>query len=186
MAESDLEKAVKEVKKNVDIIVAHKKELDSVFGESKKEVDKGDFEETRRSLLSTYYSYVQNHVGYMITLVLGLFGLVFAYKDLFTIIGNFIFVFLVLILLGVFYDYVGIKYWTSYTNLAILLPKNLAIELFAKLPIEKKLLYSEEAPAPCTAILEEAIHSRLKYEANDEKVPLWKRLPLKIVLKVKR
>lgn len=39
MSESELEKAVKEIKKNVDIIIAHKNELDSVFGES-KETDK--------------------------------------------------------------------------------------------------------------------------------------------------
>jgi len=111
--------------------------------------------------------------------VVALLGLVLSSENLFKVIGNFVFVFLGIIILGLFYDFVGIKYWTSYANTAIILPKSSAIKLFDEYPRAKKYNYNEEAPAPCTVILQFAIAQFLRNEAR-------KSIILKIVLKIKR
>lgn len=44
MPESDLEKAIKETDKNIDLIVAHKEHINSIFGEPKESDQKGERE----------------------------------------------------------------------------------------------------------------------------------------------
>lgn len=148
-----------------------------------KAIDEIDFEETRRCLLNSYHSDVQNHVGYLIVIVVGLLGLGSSYESLFKIISNYIFIFVGLLILGVLYDFLRIKYWTSYANVAIILPKNGAIKFFNDNPAERKYPYLKEAPAPYTAVLQIAIYSYLRNTANDKTNPWLSRQMLKLVLK---
>jgi len=145
-----------------------------------EEIDEKEFEETRRCLLNTYHSYVQNHVGYMIAIVIGFVGLVLSSENFFkNIHSNYIFMIpIVIIFVGIaFYDFLRINYWTYYVSVAISIPKNLAIDFF-----NQKCAYPKKAPAPYTAILQIAIKVALRINAKDRKKWFDRNL-MKLVLK---
>ena len=131
-----------------------------------------DFEETRRCLLNTYNSNVQNHAAYIISLIIGASVIISSFDAFLKIEYGFIpFISLiVLILIVSIFMTRRIKYWTNYVSIAIFLPENYAIKLFEEYPPEKKFPYSIEAPAPNTAILEIAISRYLWHLANDKKI----------------
>jgi hypothetical protein len=123
----------------------------------------------------------------MIAIVVGLAGLVSSSENFFKIIyGNYIFIFLMLLIFGAaFYDFLRIKYWTSFANSALTLPKNQAIKLFNGNNQDPKTKnhYLIEAPAPYEAILQIAIDCELRNYAKDKTLSYLTRKRLRLVLK---
>ncbi|MGD0994192.1 MAG: hypothetical protein ABR909_01545 [Candidatus Bathyarchaeia archaeon] len=140
----------------------------------KEVIDETDFEESRRCLLNSYHSYIQNHVGYLIAIVVGILGLVSSYEYFIKIVnffkipyGNYIFIFLGVLIFGTatMYDFLRISYWTTYANVANAISIDNAIDYFNNYNKEennkeKKLAYFNKAPN--TAIIQHAIIKQIQ------------------------
>ena len=132
-----------------------------------KIIDETDFEETRRCLLDSYHSYVQNHVGYIVALVIGLVTIIstiiFTFNALLqTIIGTSAFLIL-LIGIGIMlfltpYNALRIAYWSFFTSIALTIPISLAARLFNDYNrLNQPFPNREGERAPNTAIIQYAI-----------------------------
>lgn len=127
-------------------------------------IDKKEFEEARRCLLNSYHSYVQNHAGYVIALVIGLLALISNY-DSFLKTGSVIvfgfFCFFIMLIVGAFFYMVRrIQYWTSFADLALCLTLDDVILFFNYRNSTWPNPYLTEAPH--LAILQLAIYQRLR------------------------
>ncbi|MGA2768373.1 MAG: hypothetical protein ABSF24_08685 [Candidatus Bathyarchaeia archaeon] len=146
----------------------------------KDEICNKEFEETRRCLLISYHSYVQNHAGYLIAIMIGSVVLISSWNNFFmNISSEVIFSLLLIVPIGCVFVYMVWRtfYWTSYATGAIHMSLEDAIPLFNEANSKSKVPYLEEDPAPYTAILQMAIWQRRK----KNKKPLYKRL-LRLVI----
>ena len=150
--------------------------------ETKAIVEETDFEETRRCLLNSYHNYFQNHVYYMIAIMIGFVGLFASNEFLFKIIYGTIFIFIAALVL-VSYDFLRIKYWTYYASIAMILTKNQAIKLFNDYKSKMKCFCLKDVPASSTCILTIAIKCQLCNITNDKNGYWLSRYAMKIVLK---
>ena len=147
-------------------------------------VNRNDFEESRRCLLTAYHSYVQNHAGYLIAVIIGLIAL-FTSSSSFFRFGSLAFVIsLGLITALIIYVLIRMEFWTSYANQAITLGFELSIYNFNKLNSESPSPYTNKFPAPESAILQIAAYCQLKFLAENPKTPLRKRILFIIINKI--
>jgi uncharacterized membrane protein len=143
-----------------------------------------DFEESRRCLLNSYNSNVQNHVGYIIAIVIGFVGLVLSSGNFFkNIHSNYPFIILIVLIFVIagFWVFLRIKYWTNFASVVISLPEYEAINNFKKYLHDWKFTpYTTETPN--TVILQTAIAYYLWDTTNHTKNRLC-RLWVKCVLR---
>ena len=132
--------------------------------------------------MSTYQTYVQNHLCYMIVIVIGFVGLFSSNDFFFKIIYGNIVIFLSA-LMFVSYDFIRIKYWTYYASIASVLSKNQAFKLFNDYISKLESPCLNETPVPCACILQIAIKRQLWNIANDKNGYWLSRQTLKFILK---
>ncbi len=95
----------------------------------KKASSDTDFEESRRCLLNVYHSYVQNHAGFAIAVIIGAFTLLSSWNSFFgtnkTALSPYIFFSLISALGSAgFYVLIRTMYWTNYAGcLTSILPE---------------------------------------------------------------
>lgn len=154
----------------------------SIWIADNSNVDRNTFEESRRCLLTAYHSYVQNHAGYLIAIVIGLIALLSTVNSFISIFGSTVFGISTLFILGlIFFDLLRMGYWSAYASTTILISTNYAIDTFNKINA-KKISYTVEYPAPETAILQWAIHRTLLISTQDKKQSFLRRKFLKLAM----
>jgi hypothetical protein len=124
-----------------------------------------DFDETRRCLLNSYNSYVQNHAGYMIAFIIGFLALMSNFRSFFEAGPLWILLFCLLIVavLGVsFYTILRITFWSSFANNAISMSQDYMISILMDAN-EPEQFFKE---APFTSILQAAIWQQLITHVN--------------------
>jgi hypothetical protein len=100
---------------------------EKVWIASKVNVDKQTFEESRRCLLTVYHSYIQNHAGYLIALIIGLIALLSTSESFFRTLGSLGFwVSFGVVLALIFYDLLRMIYWNHCVSQAIGLSEEIA------------------------------------------------------------
>jgi hypothetical protein len=69
------------IKRLQNQIEKHQKKFGMQRKKVDEKVDETDFEETRRCLLTSYYSYVQTHAGYIIALIIGFVAIIATFES---------------------------------------------------------------------------------------------------------
>jgi len=128
------------------------------------------FEESRKSLLATYNSYVQNHAGYLIAFVIGLIALFTTSSAFFKLGSPAFFISLGFIIFLIGFDVLRMQYWNALVNTTILVSKTDAIEHFNK---ANKI--SSDSPIPEIAFLQLSVYYFLCDRTRDEKLSFWDR-----------
>jgi len=150
-----------------------------------------EFEETRRCLLNSYNSYVQNHSGYTITVLIGFFAVIFNFDAfLKTIGGTIVFVILLFgIISATIFFALRIVYWSIWVSVTITILPYKAIEYFNTrrilIPINKTVDYFNTVTAEnkyyfykssYMSVLQFAISRQIREDEN--KFPWFKKLAL--------
>ncbi len=141
-------------------------------------VSNEDFEESRRTLLNTYHAAVQNHVGYLIALIIGFITVPF-YAEPF--LSSYTIAIYLGIIFLMFLDLLRIFYWSNFLSLAITTSKKRALDHFNKVNLEIGVPYPKSNVAPSTAILQYSIkESLLEAIAQDKsrkrRLAIWVQL----------
>jgi uncharacterized membrane protein len=145
-------------------------------------VDKNMFEESRRCLLTAYHSYVQNHAGYLIAIIIGLIALFSTINGFISVFGLFVFLISALAIGGlIVFDVLRMGYWSAYASTTIVISTKYAIEVFNDINSKKKS-YTIEYPAPETAILQWAVLRTLWISTKDKNQSFLRRNLLKLEL----
>jgi hypothetical protein len=143
---------------------------------TQNDIKENELEDSRKTLLNSYHSYVQTHAGYIIAISLGFFGFMSSI-DIFLKRYELTLLFVILIgglvILGG-YMILRIVYWTSYANYATNLRLKEVVAWFNIYNSKAEHPFPEKAPT--IAILQNAVKQAFE---SDEKAPWFKKLALK-------
>ena len=122
------------------------------------EQDYDEFEESRRCLINSYDSYIQNHAGLLIAVIIGGLALLTEWRNF--IINGFwfgtgvlVFIGLIaLVIFGFFYIVSRMSYWTKYADVALSVSQKVCLNTWKKGNVKDK--DDEETKPSCTAIIQ--------------------------------
>ncbi len=132
--------------------------------------DNSLFEKTRGDMITVYHSYIQNHVGYLLALIIGFLSLIANWTYFFNgqAVINYIFWLLIHVIFfaGLWVGF-RIFYWVTWTSYLLSITYEIAVELFKETTDWEK--YKLKNPKPsCGSIIHVAVRESMNGYVTNE------------------